>query len=132
MTTLADRPVTTPARRRWVPFVVINCLIIFFGLSYVFFPMGTVEADGNQTTGLLEVPREVGGSYLIASAAAMLAVAVTAYRAGRAWAWYALCCQLVLFVAVAAIEPDVVVPTFFGLILGWALWRTRSLRTSGS
>lgn len=115
----------TVPRRRWVPFVVINALITFFGASYVWFPMGTVQQDGNQTTGALHVPREMWGSFVIVSAVAMLLVAVMAYRRGSTRAWYALCYELLFLIAVAAIEPDPVVPTLFGLILGWALWRTR-------
>lgn len=48
---------------RWIVFVVINSSVTFFGLSYIFFPMGTVEAEGNKTAGILEVPREVWGTY---------------------------------------------------------------------
>jgi hypothetical protein len=127
MTTVSQsRPATTdrPGRRHWVPFVVINALIIFFGTTYAFFPMGTVEADGNQTTGLLHVPREVWGAYLIASGLAMLLVAVTAFRAGRPWARYALGYEFLFLLAVAVIEPDPVVPTLFALVLGFALWRS--------
>ncbi len=120
-----------PARRHWVPFVVVNALIVFFGLSYAFFPMGTVEADGNQTTGLLRVPREVWGAYLVVSALAMLVVAVTAFREGRPWARSALGYEFLFLLAVAAIEPDPVVPTLFAVILGVALWcSTRAGRTA--
>lgn len=121
-----------PARRLWIPFVVINLLIIFFGASYVWFPMGTVEADGNQTVGLLHIGREVWGSYVMMSALAMLVITLTAYRNGARWAWWALCYEFAFLVAVAAIEPDPVVPTVFGLILGYSLWRIRPLATDSS
>ncbi len=105
--------------------MVINVLIVFFGLSYVFFPMGTVVEDGNQTTGILHVPREVSGTFLILSAVAMLVVTLGPYRRGRQWAWYALLYELAFLLAVAAIEPDPVVPTLFGVILAVVLWRSR-------
>lgn len=115
-----------PARRRWIPFVVVNALIGLFGASYVWFPMGSVKADGNQTTGLLHIGREVWGSYVMLSALAMLVVTLLAFRKGARWAWWALCYEFAFLVAVAAIEPDPVVPTIFGLILGYALWRSRT------
>ncbi len=62
------RPGTAPAELRprggrgWIAFAAVNGLIVFFGLSYIFIPMGTVVADGNKTTGVLEVPREIAGA----------------------------------------------------------------------
>ncbi len=114
-----------PARRRWIPFVVVNALVTFFGATYVWFPMGTVEQEGNQTAGVLKIAREVWGSYVMLSALVMLVIAVTAYRAGARWAWWALWYEIAFFAAVAAIEPDPVVPTVFSLVLGHALWRSR-------
>ncbi len=114
--------------RAWIAFVVVDSLVIFFGLSYLFFPMGTVVEDGNQTTGILEVPRELWGGYLVASALVMLVVAVGPFRAGRAWAWHALLYHFAFFLLVAAIEPDPVVPTIFSVVLAVALWRSRSQR----
>ena len=117
---------TSPrAGRGWIAFVVVNLLVAFFGLSYIFFPMGTVVADGNQTTGLLHVPRELWGSYVVLSALAMLTVAAGPYRHGLRRAWYALLYQFVFFVAVAAIEPDPVVPTVLGIVLAVVLARSR-------
>ncbi len=115
----------TRAGKGWIAFLIINTLIIFFGLSYIFFPMGTVVEEGNQTTGLLHVPRELWGSYLVVSAVVMLAVAVGPYRQARTWAWYALLYEFAFLLAVAVIEPDPVVPTIFGLILAVVLWRSR-------
>lgn len=111
--------------RAWIAIAAINALITFFGLSYIYFPMGTVVQDGNHTTGILEVPREMWGSYVVVSAVAMLVIAVTFYRAGRPWAWTALLYEFLFLLAVAAIEPDPVVPTIFALILGVVLWRAR-------
>ena len=111
--------------RGWVAIVAINALITFFGLSYIFFPMGTVVQDGNHTTGILEVPRELWGSYVVVSAVTMLMVAATPYRLGRPWAWTALLYEFLFLVAVAAIEPDPVVPTVFAIILCIVLWRAR-------
>ncbi len=109
----------------WIAFAVINSLVTFFGLSYIFFPMGTVEADGNKTTGVLDVPREIWGTFLVVCAVALLIIAVTGLRRGRHWAWRALWSQLAFFVIVAAVEPDPVFPTLFGLILATVLVRSR-------
>ncbi|MGZ6799737.1 MAG: hypothetical protein ACXVGR_07865 [Mycobacteriaceae bacterium] len=111
--------------RGWIAIVAINALITFFGLSYIFFPMGTVVQDGNHTTGMLEVPRELWGSYVVVSAVAMLVIAVTSYRVGRPWAWAALLYEFLFLLAVASIEPDPVVPTIFAIILSIVLWRAR-------
>ncbi len=111
--------------RGWIAFAVVNALITFFGASYAFFPMGTVEADGGTTTGVLEVPREIWGAYLIASALSMLAVALYAWRARSRWARNALAYEFLFLAAVAAIEPDPVVPTIFMAVLGFFLYRAR-------
>jgi hypothetical protein len=111
--------------RGWIAIVAINALITFFGLSYIFFPMGTVVEDGNHTTGILDVPREVWGSYVVISAVAMLAIAATSYRLERPWARTALLYEFLFLLTVAAIEPDPVVPTIFAIILGIVLWRAR-------
>lgn len=115
----------------WIAFVVVNCLVTFFGLSYLFFPMGSVVADGNKTTGVVDAPREIWGSYVVLSALLLLVIAVTGYRRGRRWAWYALLYQFLFLLVVAAVEPDPVVPTIFGLILGTVLWRSRSRFMTG-
>ena len=112
--------------RGWIAFAVINCLMVFFGLSYVFFPMGTVVADGNKTTGVLEVPREIWGSFVVVSALAMLALSLYAFRTRRRAARNGLAYEFVFLLAVAAIEPDPVVPTLFALVLGFFLYRARS------
>jgi uncharacterized membrane protein YidH (DUF202 family) len=112
--------------RGWIAFGVVNCLIIFFGLSYVFFPMGTVEADGNHTTGVLEVPREIWGSYVVVSGLAMLALALYAFRTRRRRARNALAYEFLFLAVVAAVEPDLVVPTVFAVVLGFFLYRARS------
>lgn len=121
-------PATGSARggRGWIAFAVVNGLVIFFGLSYVFFPMGTVVADGNKTTGVLEVPREVWGSFVVLSAVAMLLLSLYAFRTRRRWARNALGYEFLFLLAVAAIEPDPVVPTLFALVLGFFLYRARS------
>lgn len=132
MSTATTRHQTTgqdaPARggRGWIAFAAVNALIIFFGLSYIFFPMGTVRADGNHTTGVLQVPREVWGSYVVASGLALLVLALFAFATRRRWARAALAYQFLFLVAVAAIEPDPVVPTVFTLVLGFFLYRARS------
>lgn len=111
--------------RGWIAFAVVNGLIVFFGLSYVFFPMGTVVADGNKTTGVLEIPREIWGSFVVLSAVAMLALAVHAFRTRSRAARNGLAYQFLFLLAVAAIEPDPVVPTIFALVLGFFLYRAR-------
>lgn len=122
----APAPRTERGGRGWIAFAVVNGLIVFFGLSYVFFPMGTVVADGNKTTGVLEVPRELWGSFVVVSAVAMLAMALYAFRTRRRWARNALAYEFVFLFAVAAIEPDPVVPTLFVLVLGFFLYRARA------
>ncbi len=125
-------PAPTRAGKGWIAFVVINVLIVFFGLSYMFFPMGTVVEDGNRTTGILQVPREVWGAFLVVSAVAMLVVTLGPYRQGRQWAWYTLLYEFAFLLAVAAIEPDPVVPTIFGVILAVVLWRSRRRFLTGA
>ena len=123
--TITAKPQTgkKPRRWGWTAFVFINALIIFFGLSYIFFPMGTVVQDGNQTTGIVHVPRELWGSFVVTVAVTMLVVAVVGLRQGARWAWKVLWGELPFLILVAIIEPDVVVPTLFAVILGVVLWR---------
>ncbi len=116
---------SSAAGKGWIAFAVINALIIFFGLSYIFFPMGTVVEDGNQTTGLLDVPREIWGTYLVISAVAMLAITLVPYRQGLQWAWTALLYEFAFLAAVAFIEPDFAVPTLFAIILAVVMVRSR-------
>ncbi len=120
-------PITVGPRggRGWIAFAIVNGLIVFFGLSYVFFPMGTVVADGNKTTGVLEIPREIWGSFVVLSAVAMLALALYAFRTRGRAARNGLAYQFLFLLAVAAIEPDPVVPTIFTLVLGFFLYRAR-------
>jgi hypothetical protein len=126
---LIQRGGTEPPRARggrgWIAFAVVNGLVVFFGLSYVFFPMGTVVADGGRTTGVLEVPREIWGSFVVVSALAMLALALFAFRTRRRGARNGLAYQFVFLLAVAAIEPDPVVPSIFAVVLGFFLYRAR-------
>ncbi len=120
-----------PARKvgkTWIPFVVVNVLVTFFGLSYIFFPMGTVVQDGDHTTGILAVPRVVWGMYVVVSALALAFISVTAYRSGERWAWFVLLYQFVFLGVVAAVEPDYVVPGVFALVLALMLWRSRRQR----
>jgi hypothetical protein len=112
--------------RGWIAFTIVDGLIVFFGLSYIFFPMGSVRADGNRTTGVLEVPRELWGSFVVVSAVAMLTVALYAFRTRRRWARNALAYEFGFLVVVAAVEPDPVVPTLFAIVLGFFLYRARA------
>lgn len=116
---------TTRRSRAWIPFVVINALIIFFGSSYLFFPGPDVVKAGYRTEGVLAVPATVWGLYCILSALAMLVVALVGLRTNQRWARRALLYEFAFFASVALIEPDPVVPTLFGIILGVALWRSR-------
>jgi uncharacterized membrane protein YidH (DUF202 family) len=126
---ITGRTAAEPRRPRggrgWIAFAVVNALIVFFGLSYVFFPMGTVVADGNRTTGVLQVPRELWGSFVIVSALAMLALSLYAFRTRSRGARTGLAYQFVFLLAVAAIEPDPVVPSIFAVVLGFFLYRAR-------
>jgi hypothetical protein len=126
---IAGRTAAEPPRARggrgWIAFAVVNALIVFFGLSYVFFPMGTVVADGNRTTGVLEVPRELWGSFVVVSALAMLALSLYAFRTRSRGARAGLAYQFLFLLAVAAIEPDPVVPSIFAVVLGFFLYRAR-------
>jgi len=124
------RAVGTPTRapgggRGWIAFAIVNALMVFFGLSYIFFPMGTVRADGDHTTGVLEVPREIWGSFVVVSALAMLAMALYAFRTRRRWARNALAYEFLFLLVVAVVEPDPVVPTIFAIVLGFFLYRAR-------
>jgi hypothetical protein len=112
--------------RGWIAFAVVNALMVFFGLSYIFFPMGTVHADGDKTTGILQVPRETWGSFVLLSALTMLAVALYAFQTRRRRARNALGYEFFFLVVVAAVDPDPVVPTLFAIVLGFFLYRARS------
>lgn len=107
----------------WIAFVVVNALITFFGLSYLFFPGEDVVKAGNRTEGVLALPAKVWGAFVVLSAIAMLVVAVTGLRRGERWARLAVLYQFAFLALVVVIEPDPVVPPLFALILGAALWR---------
>lgn len=108
----------------WIAYVVINCLVTFFGLSYIFFPGKDVVKAGYRTEGVLALPAVVWGAYVVASALTMLVVAVTGLRRGERRARRAVLYEFVFLAAVVVIEPDPVVPTIFAVILAVALWRT--------
>lgn len=108
----------------WIAFVVINSLVTFFGLSYIFFPGTDVVKAGYRTEGVLALPATVWGAYVIASALTMLVIAATGLRRGERWARRAVLYEFVFLAAVVVIEPDPVVPTIFAVILAVALWRT--------
>lgn len=109
----------------WIAFVVVNLFATFAGLSYLFFPLGSVEEDGNQTTGVIDVERHVWGGFVVLCALVLLVVAVTGYRRGERWAWYAAFAQFVFLAIVAAVEPDTFTPVVFGIVLAVVMWRGR-------
>ena len=113
----------------WVSFVVINSLVTFFGLSYIFFPGTDVVKAGYRTEGVLALPATVWGAYVVASALSMLVIAATGLRQGERWARRAVLYEFAFLAAVVVIEPDPVVPTIFAVILAVALWR--SARAAG-
>lgn len=110
----------------WIAWVVVNGLITFFGSSYIWFPGEAVVKAGYRTEGVLHVPAAAWGVYVILSAMAMLVVAVVGLRHNAPWARRAALYEFLFFLLVAAIEPDPVVPSIFGLVLGFTLWRSRS------
>ena len=116
---------TSPDRRSkaWIPFAVINALVTFFGASYIWFPGEAVVAAGNETEGVLHVPADLWGAYVMVSALTMLAVAIGGLRPNEAWARRAALYEFVFFFLVVVLEPDPVVPVIFGAILGYSLWR---------
>lgn len=111
-------------RRAWIVPAVLNALPIVFGSSFIWWPSDDVRRH-NGTDGLFHVNRYVWGVYVILSAAAMLAVAVTGFRRGAPWAWSALWYDVVFFAAVALIEPDYFFPVLFGIIVVATLLYTR-------
>jgi hypothetical protein len=108
----------------WIAFVVVNALVTFFGLSYIFFPGEDVVKAGYRTEGVLALPAAVWGVYVVASALAVLVVAATGLRRGERWALRAVLYEFAFLAAVVLIEPDPVVPTIFAVILAVALWRS--------
>jgi hypothetical protein len=112
-------------RKGWIAFLLVNLFATFAGLSYIFFPMGTVVQDGNQTTGILDVPRENWGTYVVLSALALIVIAMTGYRRGARWAWYAMLYQFAFLALVAVVEPDTFTPVVFGIICAVVMWRER-------
>jgi hypothetical protein len=102
---------------------VVNALVTFFGSSYVWFPGEAVVAAGYRTEGVAHVPSAWWGAFVMASAFALLIVAVVGLRPNRAWARRAALYEFVFLFLVVVIEPDPVFPTLFGIILGVALWR---------
>lgn len=113
----------TGRSKAWIPWAVINALIVFFGASYVWFPGEAVVAAGYETFGVVHVPSVLWGAYVMVSAASMLLVAVTGLRRNQGWARRAVLYEFVFFFLVATIEPDPVVPSIFAVILGYCLWR---------
>lgn len=109
--------------KAWIPWAVVNALIVFFGASYVWFPGEAVVAAGYETFGVVHVPSALWGAYVMASAASLLVVAVIGLRRNEGWARRAAFYEFVFFFLVAAIEPDPVVPSIFAVILGYCLWR---------
>jgi hypothetical protein len=91
-----------------------------------------VVQDGNHTTGILTVPRVTWGAYVVLSALGLAFTAVTAYRRGHTWAWYALLYEFLFLGIVAAVEPDYVVPSLFAVILAPMQWRSRLRRAPKS
>lgn len=116
---------TTRRSKAWIAFVVINALIVFFGMSYVFFPGADVVKAGHRTAGALAVPAKVWGVYCILSALAMVVIALAGLRTNRWWARRAALYQFAFLASVVLIEPDPVFPPLFGVMLGIALWRSR-------
>lgn len=114
----------TRTSKGWIAYVVINSLVTFFGLSYIFFPGEDVVKAGYRTEGVLALPAAVWGGYVVVSALAVLAVAVTGLRRGERWALRAVLYEFAFLAAVVVIEPDPVVPTVFAVILAVALWRS--------
>jgi hypothetical protein len=102
---------------------VINALVTFFGSSYVWFPGEAVVAAGNETEGVVHVPADLWGGYVIVSALAMLAVTVAGLRPNEAWARRAALYEFFFLFLVVILEPDPVFPVIFGVILGYSLWR---------
>ena len=118
-----DRQPQPNRSRWWIAWVVINALVSFFGSSYVWFPGEAVVAAGHRTEGVVRVPAVAWGAFVMASALAMLAVALVGLRPNRAWARRVSLYQFVFMFLVVVIEPDPVFPTLFAIILGYALWR---------
>jgi hypothetical protein len=114
----------TRKSKGWIAFAVINCLVTFFGFSYIFFPGDDVVKAGYRTEGALALPAKVWGAYVVVSALTMLVVAITALRQGQRWARRAVLYEFLFLASVVFIEPDPVVPTIFAAILAVALWRT--------
>ena len=109
----------------WVVFAVINPVNAFFGSTYFFSPSAAVRAH-HGTVGPLNVPGQLLGAYVIASAVALFVVGVTGFRQGRRWAWYAAWYQVLLFAIVQALGDGGVIAVIFGLIVIAALaWSYR-------
>lgn len=125
---MSDLSATTP-RKGWIAWVVVNGLITFFGLSYMFFPGKDVVKAGHKTDGVLHVPATVWGAYIVASALTMLAVAVVGLRRDQAWAQRAALYEFGFLFLVVIIEPDPLFPVILGAILAIALWRPRIRRS---
>jgi hypothetical protein len=119
--------VATATRRSkaWIAWGVVNALITFFGLSYIFFPGKDVVQHDHKTEGIAHLPANVWGAYVVASALTMLAVALLGLRRDKPWARRAALYEFPFLFLVVVIEPDPVVPVILAAILGTALWRSR-------
>jgi hypothetical protein len=125
---MSDRSATTRSKG-WIAWVVVNVLITFFGLSYMFFPGKDVVKAGHRTDGVLHVPAAVWGGYVVASALTMLAVAVIGLRRDQAWARRAALYEFGFLFLVVIIEPDPLFPVILSAVLAIALWRPRIRRS---
>lgn len=104
-------------RHSWIVLVIVNALVTFFGVTYLF--PGAQDPEG-----ALSLSRYVWGPFVIASSLAMLALSATAFRKGRRWAWFVAWYQLVFLVIAAVIGADYTTPTALALIVLFAMFRS--------
>lgn len=120
----------TRGKRSWIVLTILNALPVIFGSSYIWFPSQTVR-DHNGTEGLFHVNRYAWGVFVLASALAMLVVALTGFRRGERWAWNAAWYDIVFFLIVAVIEPDYFFPVILGAVIIATLVYSRPRFTGG-